>query len=71
MIRITFGDREYTLQPDDNNAAPVRLGSKEPGSWVTVLNTGGLRMEVLSGGTKQARIDVVAAESVAIEGETK
>lgn len=55
MIRITYGDREYTIQPDDNATAPVRMGTKEPGTWVTVVNTAGFKIEVLSGGTKQVQ----------------
>lgn len=52
MIRITYLDRVYTLQPDDTGEHPVRFASKELGTWVTVLNTAGFKIEVLGGGTK-------------------
>lgn len=52
MIRITYLDRVYTLLPDDDLAKPVRFSSKELGTWVTVLNTAGFKIEVLGGGTK-------------------
>jgi hypothetical protein len=56
MIRITYQDREYILQPEDNGARPVRFAPRDVGSWVTVLNTNGFRIEVLSGGTKSEAV---------------
>lgn len=65
MIRITYQDREYTLQPDDNRDRPIRFGSAENGSWVTVLDTSSFKIEVLSGGTKsEARVESTSASVV-------
>lgn len=62
MIRITYANREYTLQPDDHHAAPLRFAPRDNAAWVNVLDSGGLRIDVLSGGAKQALAAELAQE---------
>lgn len=52
MIRMSYGDREYTIMPDDSRERPVKFGAKELGTWITILNVLGFKIDVLSGGTK-------------------
>lgn len=64
MIRITYQDREYTLQPDDNGSRPVQFAPRDNASWVTVLDQAGLKFELLVGGTKPApRVDAQPEET--------
>jgi hypothetical protein len=71
MIRITYGDRTYILQPEDNRSRPVRFAPQDVGSWVTVLNVNGCRVEVLSGGTKAEAVRETATPATPEKGQEK
>lgn len=60
MLRFTFQDRVYTVLPDDNTVTPVAFAPRDASAWVTVLDQAGLRIDVLSGGTKSAFQPVTA-----------